>query len=221
MFGNDLTSVNGVVVAQSLPLPTQLADVTVFVNGIPASIYSIAFANGEDQISFQVPFNTPTGPGAVEVDVFDGGAQTASVVADSFTEDPGIFVYQGNLALAVHIDGALVSPNDPSVPGEVVVLYVTGLGPVSLQVEDGFPAPSSPLAFTIDPFQVLVEGENSEVLFSGLAPGFVGVYQINFAVPRDAAPGNVDLEIRSPFASSRPAIVPVGFSFRAVPNSKR
>jgi uncharacterized protein (TIGR03437 family) len=56
---------------------------------------------------------------------------------------------------------------------------------------------------------VLVNGELSEVLFSGLAPGFVGLYQINFRVPRDAAFGSLDLQIRSPFASSRVAVLPV------------
>ena len=86
---------------------------------------------------------------------------------------------------------------------------MTGLGPLSLQLQDGYAAPSSPLAHTVDPFQVLVDGEDSEIFFSGLAPGFVGLYQINFRVPRDDASGNLDLQIRSPYASSRVAVLPV------------
>lgn len=210
IFGVDLTSVSGVVIAPRLPLPTVLADVSVLVNGIPAPIYSIAFANGEDQISFQVPYEAPTGPGAAQVDVFDGPDETASIIADSFTKDPGIFVYNGNYALAVHAsDGALVGPNDPAAAGEVLVLYVTGLGPLSIALADGFGAPSAPLAYTIDPFQVVLDGEDSEVLFSGLAPGFVGVYQINFRVPFDAAFGNLNLQIQSPYASSLGTVLPV------------
>ncbi len=210
IFGSDLTSVSGVVVAPRLPLPTILADVSVLVDGVPAPIYSIAFANGEDQISIQVPYDTRTGPGAVLVEVFDGRDRTASIVADSFTEDPGIFAYQDNYALAVHAsDGALVGPGDPASPGEVLVFYVTGLGPLSLQLQDGYAAPSDPLAYTVSPFQVLVDGENSEVFFSGLAPGFVGPYQINFRVPRDVDLGNLNLQIRSPYASSRIVILPV------------
>jgi len=210
VFGNDLTSVRGVVVASRLPLPTVLADVSVLVNGMPAPIYSVAFANGQDQISFQVPYAAATGPDAIEVEVFDGAVQTADVITDSFIEDPGIFVHDGNYALAVHpADGALVGPADPAVPGEVVVLYVTGLGPLSIPLDDGFGAPSSPLAYTIDPFQVLVDNESSDVLFSGMAPGFVGVYQINFRVPWDAGFGNRNLKIQSPYASSRVAVIPV------------
>ena len=209
IFGADLTSVSGTVIAPALPLPFELAGVSVLVNGISAPIYSIAFNNGEDQISFQVPYATPTGPDAVQVEVFDRGEKTANILTDSFTEDPGIFVYNGNYALAVHSsDGALVSPFDPALAGEVLVLYVTALGPLSLELADGYPAPSVPLAYTTEPFDVLVNGELSQVIFSGLAPGFVGLYQINFRVPGDAV-GNLDLKISSPFASSRLAVLPV------------
>jgi minor extracellular serine protease Vpr len=210
IFGADLTSVSGVVIASGFPLPLELAGVSVLVDGISAPIYSIAFNNGEDQISFQVPYATRTGPGAVQVEVLDRGEETANIVTDSFTEDPGIFAYNGNYALAVHpSDGALVGPSDPAFPGEVLVLYVTALGPLSLDLDDGYPAPSDPLAQTTEPFDVLLDGELSQVLFSGLAPGFVGLYQINFRVPGDAASGNLDLQIRSPFASSRVAVLPV------------
>jgi len=211
IFGADLTSVSGTVIAPAFPLPFQLAGVSVLVNGVSAPIYSIAYNNGEDQISFQVPYATPTGPDSVQVEVFDQGEETGNIVTDSFTEDPGIFAYNGNYALAVHpSDGALVGPSNPALAGEVLILYVTALGPLSLDIADGYPAPSSPLAYTTEPFDVLVNGETSEVLFSGLAPGFVGLYQINFRVPRDAAFGSLDLQIRSPFASSRVVVLPVG-----------
>ena len=77
IFGNDLTTVSGVVLAGSNPLPTHLAGVQVFVSGIPAPIYGIAYANGQDQISIQVPYDAPTGPGAAEIEVVDQGAEVA------------------------------------------------------------------------------------------------------------------------------------------------
>lgn len=130
IFGRDLTSVSGIVVATALPLPTRLDGVTVVVDGIEAPIYSIAFAKGEDQISFQVPFETPTGPGAAEILVFDSGVQTADFLADSFTEDPGIFVYNGNVAVAVHPSHwTLVTRSNPAARGEIVVLYYDWDGP--------------------------------------------------------------------------------------------
>ncbi len=198
------------MIANVTPLPTELAGVQVVVNGVPAPLYSIAFANGEDQISFQVPFETPTGPGAAELQVFDQGDQTADFTADSFTADPGIFVYNGSFAVAVSATtGLLIGPDNPALAGEILVLYTTGLGPLSVDVPDGVPAPSDPLAYTVDPVDVFVDGESSEVFFSGLAPGFVGLYQVNFRVPRDAAPGNRQLQIRMPAADSVLATLPV------------
>lgn len=210
VYGTDLTSVNGVIVASTNPLPTVLGGVSVEVNGVPAPLFSVAYANGADQISFQVPYETDVGPGAVQVDVFDQGNQTAAIMTDSFTEDPGIFVYQGNYAIAARpSDGSLVSPNDPANPGEVLVLYTTGLGPLSLNLQDGLRAPFDPLAYTVDPVNVVVDGENCDVLFSGLAPGFVGLYQVNFRVPGDLPPGDLDIQIQTPYANSSTATLPV------------
>lgn len=210
VYGTDLTSVDGVIVASSDPLPFTLGGVSVVVNGISAALFSVAYANGQDQISFQVPYETPVGNGAVEVDVFDHGVQTAAITADSFTEDPGIFVYQGSYAVATaSTDGSLIGPNNPAIPDEVLVLYTTGLGPVSLNLPDGVRAPLDRLAYTIDPVDVYVANERCDVLFSGLAPGYVGLYQINFRLPRDLPAGNLDIQIQTPYANSRVATLPV------------
>ena len=210
IFGHNLTTVGGIVLAYANPLPTRLAGVEVFVSGLPAPIYGIAYANGEDQISIQVPYDAPTGPGAAEIQVFDEGVLAADFFTDSLTEDPGIFVYNGNYAIAEAADYSLIGPDNPANPGEPLVLYVTGLGPLGLDLVDGWGSPTTaPLAETIDPFQVIVDGESCVVFFSGLAPGFVGLYQINFYVPRDAASGNLQISIQSSYANSLAAILPV------------
>src|SRR5262245_34140745 len=51
IFGNDLTSVTGVVVAGTDPLPFTLAGVRVLVSGIPAPIFAVGFVDGQDQIN--------------------------------------------------------------------------------------------------------------------------------------------------------------------------
>ena len=210
IFGEDLTMVSGVVLANSNPLPIQLSGVEVAVSGKLAPIYGIAYANGEDQISIQVPYETPTGPGAAEIQVYDEGTLVADFFADSYTEDPGIFTYGNNLAIAEASDYSLIGPSNPAIAGEPLVLYVTGLGPLDIDLVDGYGSPSSPpFAETVDPFQVVVDGEDCSVFFSGLAPGFVGLYQINFYVPRDAASGNLPISIQSAYANSATAFLPV------------
>jgi uncharacterized protein (TIGR03437 family) len=209
IFGQDLSNVADVVVANSNPLPTQLGGVTVLVNGIAAGIYSVAFANGEDQISFQVPWETNIGPDAARIDILDDGFHVASVSTDSFTEDPGIFTDNG-FALAVNWrTGDLIGPDNPAAPGDIIILFTTGNGPVSLNIADRWAAPLDSLAYTVDPFQAMIAGEQIEVLFSGLAPGFVGLYQLNLRLPRDLPPGNLDLQITSPFANSGVVKLPV------------
>jgi uncharacterized protein (TIGR03437 family) len=210
IFGQNLSTVTGIVNAETNPLPFGLAGVEVVVNGVTAPLFSVAFANGEDQISFQVPYGTPTGLDAAQVDVFDFGSPVASIAADSFTEDPGIFLYNGNYAVAVRYpDYTLIGPSNPAHPGDVLILYTTGLGPLSIDLVDGEGAPTDPLAYTIDPFQVTVNGELCQVFFSGLAPGFVGLDQLNLVLPTDLPQGNLDMQISSPYATSGIAILPV------------
>ena len=106
-------------------------------------------------------------------------------------------------------DGKLIDPVDPAAPGETIILYVTALGPLSIDLPDGFGAPSDPLAYTIDPFDVLVGGEPCRVLFSGLGPGYVGLYQLNLVLPPDLPSGNLGIQVTSPYANSQAAVLPV------------
>jgi len=210
IFGSDLTDVTGVVVAGSNPLPTELEHVSVLVNNIYAPIFSIAYNGTEDQISVQIPYDTPTGPGAAEIEVLDYGESVALLRADSFDEDPGIFTYQKNYAVALlYPSYSLIGPDNPAFPGDHLILYTTGLGPLSLDLSDGFAAPSNPLAYTQEPFTVYVSGEPCRIEFSGLAPGFVGLYQLNIQLPADLPQGDLDVRISSPYADSNVAVLPV------------
>jgi uncharacterized protein (TIGR03437 family) len=210
IFGDNLSDVNGVVVANTDPLPYELAHVSVDINGIPAPIFSVAYNGTEDQISVQIPYGAGTGPNSALVEVFDYGEPVGTAQTDSYDEDPGIFTYQGNYAVALlYPDYSLIGPGNPAFPGDYIILYTTGLGPLSLNLQDGYGAPSNPLAQTEDPFQVIVAGEACDVYFSGLAPGFVGLYQLNARLPSDLPRGNVNIQIVSPYANSNIAILPV------------
>jgi uncharacterized protein (TIGR03437 family) len=105
----------------------------------------------------------------------------------------------------------LIGSDNPAIPGEPLVLYVTGLGPLNdPDLVDGYGSPTAPpFAETLDPFDVVLDNETCSVFFSGLAPGFVGLYQINFYVPDDAAAGNLQIYIQNKYANSAFAILPV------------
>ena len=132
---------------------------------------------------------------------------------DSFTEDPGIFTYVvrgSEYALAVHaVDNSLVGPDNPAVPGEDLVVYTTGLGPLTVMLRDGYGAPSNPLAYTQVQPDVQIDGESALIEFAGLAPGFVGLDQINIRVPRDLPPGALDMRIVTPASTSATVTLPV------------
>ena len=210
IFGPNLSSVSDIVSADTNPLPTQLLDISVVVNGVYAPLFNVAYANGEDQISFQVPYETPVGPNAVDIQVLNNGNVVATLQSDSFTEDPGIFLYGNNYAVAVRYpDYQLIGPDSPAYPGDILIVYTTGLGPLTVPLLDGYGAPSDPLAYTQEPFEALINGESCQILFSGLAPGFVGLDQINLVVPEDAPAGDLNVQISTPYATSGVALLAV------------
>jgi uncharacterized protein (TIGR03437 family) len=95
----------------------------------------------------------------------------------------------------------------PAKPGEVVVIYATGLGPVNPAVAAGEPAPPEPLSRTVNPVTVTIQGFRAQVLFSGLAPGYAGLYQLNVRVPDEVTPdGSAVVVINVGEQSSSPPV---------------
>ena len=91
------------------------------------------------------------------------------------------------------------------------ILYeLAGLGPVSPAPVTGAPAPASePLARTTLTPAVTVGGSNADIIFSGLAPGFVGLYQVNVVIPAAAPAGAVPLVVSVSGTSSKTATIAV------------
>jgi uncharacterized protein (TIGR03437 family) len=103
--------------------------------------------------------------------------------------------------LVIKSDGTefLNTASAPASAGDSLAIYCAGLGPVLPPVADGAAAPASPLSQTTLPVSVTIGGQNAQVLFSGLAPGFAGLYQVNAVVPAGVAAG-----------SSAPVVVTAG-----------
>ncbi len=83
----------------------------------------------------------------------------------------------------------LITDSNPVHIGDQLTLYTTGLGAVSPLVPNGLPGPTFPLAQAVVQPVVTLGGANLTVLYAGLAPGEVGVYQINAVVPSSAPQG--------------------------------
>ena len=119
--------------------------------------------------------------------VRNGASASAPVTIFLRPAGPGIFTRDSTGSgpgAITHASNQLpVSADLPASPGEFVQIFATGLGRVSPAVSSGRPAPSQPLSRTLSPVSVTINGAPLPAAFSGLAPGLVGVYQVNVQVP--------------------------------------
>jgi uncharacterized protein (TIGR03437 family) len=161
-------------------MPTTLDGVAVWVNSIPSALFLIS----PTQINFLVPYEFTAG--TVSVVVARDGQAGPSVSIQLNSTSPGLFIWNGNNAVAVHLSGQAISATAPAVPGEIVVIYAAGLGRTSPDTTAGQLATEAFPIYFASQFQVLFNGKAcppGSVLYAGLAPGFAGLYQINLRLP--------------------------------------
>ena len=180
--------------ASSVPLPREMAGVKILVDGVEAPLFFVS----PGQLNFQAPFEIATpNLGAVSVEV--NGVPSALSPFAAILNAPGIFTYNrvpDELdPVIVHADGSLVTPENPARPGEVLIIFATGLGELSNIPATGEATPASPLATLQRTAIVEVGPQESEVLFAGLAPGFVGLVQFNIRLPANMPTGEPALSI--------------------------
>lgn len=193
LFGSNFAQGNNV--AAGLPLPRSLAGVRVLIGETEAPLFFV----GPGQINAQVPAELPPEqPLQVRVEV--GGVSTAPEPLQTARQRPGLFTLgpqfgsQGAIIIANTNRLAMpVTPGIPSQPAEAgtfISIYCTGLGETDPAVASGQPGPAGPLALVRTPATVTIGGLPAEVTFAGMAPGFVGVYQVNARVPAAVTPGD-------------------------------
>ena len=198
VFGNKLT-VN-LASAKSVPLPTELDNVSVLVGGVPAPLLFVS----PDQINLLIPIGTPTG--TVVAIVVRNGLQVSTTFNVTMRQNaPALFTrnYSGT-GDAVAFDASF-TPVD-SVNGSLIVLYATGLGPT----EPFAVSPTFSLDRVRDQVTVTVGELPAEVLFAGLAPGLPGVYQINIVPPKAAQSNRLWLSVSGTESNVVSLPIPVG-----------
>jgi uncharacterized protein (TIGR03437 family) len=183
IFGSNIASANA---SASLPLPLTLGGVSVTVNGKAAPVLFVS----PGQVNFQVPWETATGTATV---VINNGRTSNSVTVTVLTAGPGLFTYGSGRAVVQNSDFSLNASNNPAKVGSTIVAYLTGSGPVSPAVATGAISPTSPLAQVTSSNAASIGGASAQVAFAGLAPGFVGLLQVNIVVPASLATGDYPL----------------------------
>ncbi len=195
LYGTRLAAAS--VASSGRPLPTTLGGTTVTVNGQPVPLFFVS----PGQINFQLPFEVSGSQVSVLITTAEGSAATLVQVLPTA---PGLF--EGTVAHGA--TGAPVDASRPAVPGEVLVVFATGLGVTNPAVASGAAAPANPPAAAVLGVTASVGGRAAPVFFAGLAPGFTGLYQVNFQVPEGVS-GNVPLTISSGGRLSNSVIVSV------------
>lgn len=203
VFGVELSTATAT--APGLPLPTSLASARVQVNGVDAPLLFVS----PKQINFQVPVETPEG--AASVVAILGEQQSPAEPANVAEFAPGLFVNPttGEPIVQRHPDGALITALNPAKPGDILILYVTGIGGLDNPPANGAAASDSPLSTSLILPTVTIGGVEAEVLFVGLAPDFVGLGQINVELPAGLPQGSpLPLVIRFGENESQPLELP-------------
>jgi uncharacterized protein (TIGR03437 family) len=211
IFGSALTrGVSGVEVAKTIPWPTELAGTSVRFNGIAAHLSAVASVDGQEQINLQVPSEL-AGMDPVTVVVNNNGAESDPVAVRMLPVLPGIFTMDGFTGAILSIpDYRLVNDANPASAGQYVAVFATGLGKVDPAPPDGSAAPGTePFSRTVLQPVVTIGGINTEVLFSGLAPGFAGLYQINLRIPPGVREGRAPIVVTVNDISSKPAYIAI------------
>ncbi len=159
-------------VSATPPLPTIVGATQVLINSRYAPLYYV----DSTQINAEVPWEVAGATHLTVQVVVNGQPSNLSTVALA-ANAPGI------LATTHAADGSLVTPTAPAEPGEFLTIYGVGLGPVTNPPATGKAAVGKPLSNTVLTPALSIGGVAANVPFSGLTPGFSGLYQVNAQVP--------------------------------------
>jgi uncharacterized protein (TIGR03437 family) len=189
IFGDSLA--DGVAEAGQVPLPTELQGTKVFVDNLQIPLFYVSGT----QINAQIPYTlSPNSPHQLIVvhDNTQANPQTFTLVQ----AEPAIFTTNaegfGQGAIVGPDNITLADAANPVPVGKIVVIYCSGLGPVTPAVTAGDPTPASvPLPQVQPGLTVTIDNiPATDIKYAGLSPYFVGLYQVNVTVPAGVQPGN-------------------------------
>jgi uncharacterized protein (TIGR03437 family) len=188
-FTAGLLSAPGQVLAPAVPLPRELSGIQLTLNGIAAPLLAVVRSAQGEQVNFQVPWEITSGQPA-RLRITSSGAASEEIEIPIARLAPGIFSQDNRTALV--IDAATFQlATGPLARNRDYILYATGLGPLQ----------NPPATGNASPAAVRITGNASlsaatipaEITYAGSAPGFPGVYQVNFRLASGTPGGEQDL----------------------------
>ena len=197
------------------PLPMTFNNTFALVGSTEAPLYFLS----SGQINIQIPNEAPATQ-QVPIVLSVNNALTLPVMLSIVPATPGVLsaddgptipdVQNGAHIIAQHsADFSLVSSTSPAKPGEYLVMYLVGMGPTNPSVPSGAATPGSPLSPVVNQPTVTVASQPATVVFAGLTPAFVGLYQINFQVPTSAGSGQLEVDVTQNGVAANPTLLPV------------
>lgn len=199
IYGSDLASAS--LGAALVPLPTNLLGTSVQINGLTVPLLYVS----PTQVNVQIPWEL-AGQTQASLTLSNSGGTSAPVTVRLNSVNPAIFTLynaqgQSNAAVLIAGTGGVVAApvgflpgSRPVKRGEFIEIYCGGFGAVTNTPPTGTAGQSSPLSMTTATPTVTFVGAGTNapatVTFSGLAPGLVGVYQVNVQVPANAPTGD-------------------------------
>jgi uncharacterized protein (TIGR03437 family) len=190
-----------------IPLVTSINNTSVIIGGITAPLYYAS----PGQINAQIPFELIAG-NPYQVIVNANGALSTPLPLQLVADSPGIKQFADGKIVAQHSDAvlSLVTESAPAKPGEVLTIYLVGMGGTDQTIASGTASPSGSLAHALDPPTLTLDGAPvTDVSFAGLTPTLVGLYQVNFRVPLNAVNGDLLLVLTQASGVSNSTVLPV------------
>jgi uncharacterized protein (TIGR03437 family) len=176
----------GVAIGPNSPLAQTLGGVTARIGDRLAPLFFVS----PGLINLQLPSGLDPGPYTLTV-----SAQGLPDVSENFTvarNAPGLFTFPAGdqtLAMVLHADGTLITPDSPALLGELLTLYATGLGPTDPARPEGLAIPDTPAFNAVDPVAVLVGDATFPAAAAFAAPGRVGVDTVQFRLGNGSPSG--------------------------------
>ena len=188
IFGTELSSSTASCSAP-LPLSCVLFGPTLGLFAAPNFAYFGNFYQSPGQWNIQIPFELTPGTYMLQIGTSPWVNFTVVPVA------PYVFNWGNNHGSILNADNSLNTPDRPAAAGSFMQVYLTGQGAVNPSVPSTFAAPSSPLSYVAATTTATIDGTPASVSFAGLAPGFVGLCQVNIDIPTGLPPGQHSMVI--------------------------